>query len=125
MKIETCDLCLAACCLTLTASIARACADKHPAYPTVLGRPEHKPKAQARTVYDEARGRAPPRPQEPKDYAKLNIQNAVRQVPRQPPARTVDTRRGSALLLETSGLEPKYIFRKVEYRLRQINKLQS
>ncbi|XP_052120088.1 serine/arginine repetitive matrix protein 2 isoform X2 [Frankliniella occidentalis] len=85
--------------------------DTHPDYPTVLGRPEARPKAPARTVYDEARGRKAPLG-EPKDYTKINIQNAVRAVPRQPPARAVDTRRGSTLLMETSGLEPKYIFRK-------------
>ncbi len=63
-------------------------------------------------MFDEARGRSAPLG-EPKDFTKINIQNAVRAVPRQPPARAVDTRRGSTLLLETSGLEPKYIFRKV------------
>lgn len=67
-------------------------------------------------MYDEARGREVPRSAEPKDYSKINIQNAVRAVPRQPPAKAVDTRRGSSLLLETSGLEPKYIFKKVPTR---------
>lgn len=79
----------------------------------MLGRPEARPKAPARSVYDEARGMRAPARAEPKDYLRINVQNAVRAVPRQPPARAVDTRRGSTLLLETSGLEPKYIFRKV------------
>jgi hypothetical protein len=48
-----------------------------------------------------------------RNYCHQNIVQAVRLVPRQPKRSYVDTKKGDAHALPSSGLEPHYVLRKV------------
>jgi hypothetical protein len=47
------------------------------------------------------------------NYCHQNIVQAERLVPRQPKRNYVDTKKGDAQALQSSGLEPHYVLRKV------------
>jgi hypothetical protein len=48
-----------------------------------------------------------------RNYCHQNIVQAVRLVPRQPKRSYVDTKKGDAHVLQSSGLEPHYVLKKV------------
>uniref|UniRef100_A0A1B6HX82 Enkurin domain-containing protein n=1 Tax=Homalodisca liturata TaxID=320908 RepID=A0A1B6HX82_9HEMI len=81
----------------------------------------HRPLVDKQKYPQEAKPGLPPKPKsgrtkeeerEQKNFRKDNIVRVVRAVPKQPVPQVIDTRTGHAQKLETSGLQPKYIYRK-------------
>jgi len=51
------------------------------------------------------------------NYCAQNVAQAIKLVPHEPKRNYVDTKKGDAHALQSSGLEPHYVLRKVYYTL--------